>query len=137
MTGVVTSGPNTDVLDLLAPTRDAYVRRRTSAVGTALGQSGPPAEPDLDPVIVEAIVTVDREGRVPWRFRLPGLDLSSVTVKLGSGAVIEVQPSTSGNGSPFRPDRKGRLHLPFSLLRVVGSGPGDRLALLRLPVRCV
>ena len=134
MTGAVTSA-TTDVMDLLAPIRDAYVRRRTSAVGTADAQTVTPTEPGLTPVIVEAIVTVDREGRVPWRFRIPGLDLSSVTVKLGGRAVIEVQPSTAGNGPPFGPDRKGRLHLPFSLLRVVGSGPGDRLALLRLPDR--
>lgn len=122
----------TDVLDLLAPIRCAYVRRRTSTKGGPLvGLPIALTERDLEPVVVEAIITVGQEGRVPWRFRIRGLDLSSVTIGLGDGAIIEVQPSTSSRGPTAEPDSQGRLHLPFSLLRACGSGPGERLALLR------
>lgn len=133
MTGAVTSGATTDVINLLAPIRDAYVRRRTTTEGgPGAGLATTRTERDLEPVWVEAIITVDPEGRVPWRFRIRGLDLSSVTIGLGDGAVIEVRSSTTGRGPTNRPDPQGRLHLPFSLLRAGGGEPGERLALIRL-----
>lgn len=134
----VDEGPAGSVLDLLAPLRRSYTSRtlRTAGFPSPTEGAAQPlvdSEPCLIPCIVEGVITVDPEGRIPWRFRFDGLDTSSVGLALGDGgSFIEVSTEPIAEGPRRRRDRHGRLHLPHGLLRATGCWPGDRLAVARL-----
>lgn len=126
------------VLDLLAPLRAAYLRRSGSSDErhrpelSALRASGPPSEGPLAPCVVEAVVTVDPEGRIPWRFCFEELRNGTASIGIGDQDIIELSPGDQSSAR-HAPDHRGRLHLPQGVLRAVGLGPGDRVAVLRLP----
>ena len=126
------------VLDLLGPLRPSYTSRRVGVDGSPCQPDGSAPsvvapEPGLVPCIVEGVITVDPEGRIPWRFRFDGLDISSVELALGpDGRSIEVSTEPTNDGPCRHRDRHGRLHLPHGLLRAIDCRPGDRVAVIRL-----
>lgn len=137
MAGLPESPPIEPVLDLLAPLRAAYVRRS----GPTDRHPRPPvqnrvaerlAEVSFAPCVVEAVVTVDPEGRIPWRLRLEGLRNGAASIEVVDEDIIKVSIGDQPGRMRHAPDRQGRLHLPQGVLRAIGVGPGDRLAVLRL-----
>lgn len=119
------------VLTLLSDRSGAYVRR-VPPDGRASGEWSRPLATGVsidDGWSVEAVVTVDPEGRIPWRLHTDRAELTGVSLVLRD-RMVEVQScddSTAGR----RPDRQGRLHLPRGLLKAIGVDRGDRLAIVR------
>lgn len=130
--------PARSVLDLLAPLRASYTSRPLRAEGSPCRADGGAqevvaSESGLIPCVVEGVITIDPEGRIPWRFRFDGLDISSVGLALGNdGSFIEVSTEPISDGPRRQRDPHGRLHLPHGLLRAAGCWPGDRVAVVRL-----
>ncbi len=129
------------VLDLLAPLRASYISRTPreddwlrQACDVAHAVTAPEARSIS--CTVEAVVTVDPEGRIPWRFHFDGLDISDVGLSLGKvEGLIDVSVHRWQDGLRRGRDRYGRLHLPQGLLRSIGCWPEDRLAVARLQDR--
>ncbi len=120
------------VLSLLSNRSAAYVRRAPPDART--GRDRPPPRPESAPIddawFVEAVVTVDPEGRIPWRLLPSSVDLSRVRLVLGD-RMVEVRSCDDPTGAR-RPDRQGRMHLPQGLLRAIGVKRGERVAVVRL-----
>lgn len=86
----------------------------------------------LDDCVVEAVVTIDFAGRVPWRSRFSDQGGAIAAIEI-SEEMIEVLSGNARGSLIHAPDSQGRLRLPQALLRSIGVRPGDRLAVLRLP----
>lgn len=130
--------PVEPVLELLAPRLDKYLRRAGPGAQQAVVEADGdvvtkhiPTAP-LEDFLVEAVVTIDPGGRVPWRSRFNNQGGAIAAIEI-SDDMIEVLSGNPRGSLIHAPDGQGRLHLPQALLRSIGVRPGDRLAVLRLP----
>lgn len=122
------------VLRLLAPLAAAYVARAGPAFDRrpTLDQPAPVSDGgELTPCLLRAVVAIDPEGRVPWRF-LDRPDRRRPTTVDTAEDMIRVTVGGRPGARVVTPDRQGRLKLPQGLLRAVALSPGDRVAVLEL-----
>ncbi len=136
MADLTPSMPVEPVLELLAPRLGKYLRRAGPGASEPVVEADvvmkhlPPAP--LEDCVVEAVVTIDPAGRVPWRSRFIDQGGAIAAIEI-SEDMIEVLSGSPRGSLIYAPDGQGRLHLPQALLRSIGVRPGDRLAVLRLP----
>jgi len=134
----LTPVPLDPVLGLLAPRLAKYLQRAGPAAPDPVVQSDdhgyikPLADPPVEHCLVEALVTIDPGGRIPWRSGGNERTTAIAAIEV-SGDIIEVLAGTPRGSVTHTPDKQGRLHIPRGLLRLIEVGPGDRLAVLRLP----
>lgn len=83
------------------------------------------------PCLLWAVVSIDPEGRVPWRFLEEG-DRRRSTSVVAAGDAIRVTVGGRPGAALIAPDRQGRLRIPKGLLRVAGFSRGDRVGVLQL-----
>lgn len=124
--------PGQSVLDLLAPHRAAYVRRvvgPSQSTARHHRASGHIVSEPYAPCSIEAVVTVDPKGRVPWPRGVQSSE--AATLKLGAGLMIEVTFGEATSSRTRLIDRRGRLQLPLGLMRAAGIRTGDRVAIIR------
>ena len=128
--------PMEPVLELLAPRLGKYLRRAgPGAPEPVVGSDDRvvmkhlPASP-LEECVVEAVVTIDPAGRVPWssRFNDEGGAIAAIEI---SEDMIEVLSGVPGD-RPSTP-RRARALAPPAGASALGVRPGDRLDVLRLP----
>lgn len=122
------------VLRLLAPLAAAYIERAGPAIAPNQTRELAAAQVDGGEFIqclLHAVVAIDPEGRVPWRF-LEGPDRHRPTTVDLAGDTIRVTVGGRPGALLVTPDRQGRLKLPRGLLRAAALSPGDRVAVLQL-----
>lgn len=122
------------VLRLLAPLTAAYIERVDPHRQVAV--PGDPSVPVADggafiPCLLWAVVSIDPEGRVPWRF-LEERDRRRPAAVDAAGDTIRITVGGRPGAALVAPDRQGRLRIPKGLLHVVGLSRGHRLAVLQL-----
>lgn len=122
------------VLRLLAPLRAAYIER--AEVRSQVALPGGPSVPTSDggafvSCLLWAVVSIDPEGRVPWRFLEEG-DRHRPTSIVAAGDTIRVTVGGRPGAALIAPDRQGRLRIPKGLLHVAGFNRGDRVGVLQL-----
>lgn len=122
------------VLSLLAPLTSAYIGRVGPQAPVAV--PGSPSDPRSDggafkPCVLWAVVSIDPEGRVPWRF-LQESDRRRPTSIDAADDMIRVTVGGRPGAVLIAPDRQGRLRIPKGLLRVAGFRRGDRVGVLQL-----
>ncbi len=127
-------GGDDPVLRLLAPLRAAYIER--AEVRSQVAVPGDPSVPPPDggaftPCLLWAVVSIDPEGRVPWRF-LEEDNRRRPTSIVAAGDTIRVTVGGRPGAALFAPDRQGRLRIPKGLLRVAGFSRGDRVGVLQV-----
>lgn len=122
------------VLRLLAPLTAAYIERVDPhrQVAVPVDPSVPVADGGaFIPCLLWAVVSVDPEGRVPWRF-LEERDRRRAAAVDAAGDTIRITVGGRPGAALVAPDRQGRLRIPKGLLHVAGLSRGDRLAVLQL-----
>lgn len=134
----VEEGTRQSVLDILGPLTTAYVQRATGGRPNIdlphhdcppRTVSGP-----YTPCFVEAVVTVDAEGRISWPRDLePGVRRVAIDLADGPTLAIVIEPQMSSRVQAV--DRRGRILLPAGILQAARIRPGDRLTLIRRPER--
>jgi hypothetical protein len=126
---------NKPVMHLLAPMTPLYLRRA--------GVDRPRHEeerryPDeiahdiTEPCVLQAVVTVDSKGRVPWPISAEQLGAGVPSIAVVANDLIEVTLRDSPEAPLSVPDGRGRLQLRRGVLEAAGISPGDRLAIVLL-----
>ena len=122
------------VLRLLAPLTAAYVERAGPAVPRhqPVEHEAPSSGgAEFRSCLLRAVVAIDPEGRVPWRF-LEGPDRHRATAIDVAEGMIRVTVGGRAGARLVQPDRQGRLKVPQGLLRAAGLHLGDRIAVVQL-----
>lgn len=123
-------------MQLLASMTPLYLRR-AGVEGRNRGVERPhldhrAIEDTLEPCVLQAIVTVDSKGRVPWPIRDGQLGTGVVSIAVVGNQLVEVDLCAESQTRVSVRDGRGRLQLPRGLLDASGFSPGDRLAIAQL-----
>lgn len=125
------------MLDILGPLTTTYVQRATghSDIDVPHHRCEPQTvSGSYAPCFVEAVVTVDAEGRISWPRDLePGI--SRVRIVLADGPTLEITVEPLASSRVQAVDRRGRILLPAGILQTARIRPGDRLTVIRRPER--
>lgn len=133
----IEKGTAQSVLEILGPLTSNYLQRATGRTEVELPHY--PGDPHVvsgsyAPCFVEALVTVDSEGRIAWPRDLePGIRRVSIYLADGPTLEIAIEPQASLRVQAV--DRRGRILLPAGILHTARIRPGDRLAVIRRPER--
>lgn len=126
---------NKPVMHLLAPMTPVYLRRAGVDRPRHEEERRYPDEINHDitePCVLQAVVTVDSKGRVPWPISDEQLGAGVPTMAVVADNLIEVTLCSSRGALPSIPDGRGRLQLRRGVLEAAGISPGDRLAIVLL-----
>jgi bifunctional DNA-binding transcriptional regulator/antitoxin component of YhaV-PrlF toxin-antitoxin module len=124
------------VMQLLAPMTPLYLRR-AGVEGRSRGVEQPhldhrATDDALEPCVLQAVVTVDSKGRVPWPIKDGRLGAGVVSIAVVGNHLVEVELCGGSQTRVSVPDGRGRLQLPRGLLEASGFSAGDRLAIVQL-----